>query len=57
MSFSVTKSMNKSTLPLKGEDVVTVTLTMEAELAAKPRDILIAWHYFGSNSELVTPVM
>ena len=55
LSFSLTKTMNESTLPLKGEAAVTVTLTMEAELAAKPRDILIAWDRYGKRSDLAYP--
>ena len=49
LSVSVKKSMTKDTLPLKGKDTVTVTVSMESDLVTSPRDILIAWDYFGQN--------
>ena len=52
MSFSITKSLANATMPPKGTNKVTVTLTMESELAAKPRDILIAWDEFGREINL-----
>ena len=55
MSFSVTKSMTKTTLPVKGKDVVTITLTMESELAARPRDILIAWDFSAATASRFIP--
>ena len=52
LSFSIQKSIANATMPPKGENVVTVTLTMESELVAKPRDILIAWDEFGREINL-----
>ena len=46
------KSLASPTMPPKGTNVVTVTLTMESELVAKPRDILIAWDEFGREIDL-----